>query len=1029
MINLKKVAIATISAGVLVGAIFASAQTMATSFQFTQNMKLGSSGAQVLQLQKTLNSEGYTVATAGVGSSGMESTYFGAKTKAAVIKFQAANNVPATGNVFALTRAALNGLSVAPVVTGTTTTTISGPVTVALATVQPNSVVVASSSHVKLADLVFTGNGIVNSLKLMRTGISNNQTLVNVYLYDSNGNRITDSSSVLTDGSINFNSGTGLFSVSGSQTISVYADVAGATSGQSVGVSVVGYSTVGNPAAVVSGVNGPVLPIGSVTIVSATIATTSVNTSPNVGDQNVNLWEATVQLTRDSYVNGGTFKLVGSAPFSSFANVKLFVDSVQVGNAVTADALGNLSFVANQFVRAGSHDVAVRADIVGGAGRSYYVSLQQGSDLLFQDAQVPGAYAMPTLTNGQSFYNLRLPVTDANIGSCSGSSGCANLNSDTTFNAVTLPSGSSQQTIGSLVFSAYGEPVKLMSAYVNVLGSVSTSSISNVSVYVNGVQVTSGGSVLLTGSNTGTSGIYLSNLGGTVVNPGTPVTIQVKADLRDTTGANLPSQTLTAYLNSLQIQGQQSYNTQTLGTGTSNSVTVGSLSASFSANSNFSGGKIAGTASNALLGSFTVAAGSYEGLTLTGVNLTLNPGNSLDLSQVTGLNLVDTTSSSTIGTRPSVGSGTSPNTVAFSTYLNIPAGSSKILNVYGTINNAPNGGQLSIVATASYQGLISLAQGTKTATSASTTIATAGLASVERSAAALSSRYVVGGTVNNIGVFTLSATGTSFNATKIHVLVSNPNLVSAVSVAGVNALSQGNGLYTVDLSASPVSISTIGTDVPVNVTFNSADKDNNSYAGQTTTIGLTYIYGNAGSGSVVTLGTDFTATGGNPVVLVANATTTATSSAMTLVGAMPHVSMSNNSVSSSGGSTLSNQSVGTVTITPVGGVVDVTQFKVNLPANVTITSGRIVDSTGAVVTNATIATSTGIVTLNTGNISSSVSYTVQISGSVSNSVTGSISLGASLGDVSTLHWDDLTGGDTAGSGTKTGSALLVNYNN
>ena len=61
----------------------------ASTFKFTQTMKSGSSGNEVKELQKTLNLDPDTmVATSGVGSSGKETTYFGAKTKAAVIKFQ-----------------------------------------------------------------------------------------------------------------------------------------------------------------------------------------------------------------------------------------------------------------------------------------------------------------------------------------------------------------------------------------------------------------------------------------------------------------------------------------------------------------------------------------------------------------------------------------------------------------------------------------------------------------------------------------------------------------------------------------------------------------------------------------------------------------------------------------------------------------------------------------------------------------------------------------------------------------------------
>ena len=111
---------------------------------------------------------------------------------------------------------------------------------------------------------------VLTGVKLQRTGISNNSTLANVYLYDGN-TRISDAASVLVDGSVNFNYGTGLFSVTGSKTISVYADIAAGTSGQSTGVSLTGYTVSGSPAAVVSGVNGPALPIGSATLASTTV--------------------------------------------------------------------------------------------------------------------------------------------------------------------------------------------------------------------------------------------------------------------------------------------------------------------------------------------------------------------------------------------------------------------------------------------------------------------------------------------------------------------------------------------------------------------------------------------------------------------------------------------------------------------------------------------------------------------------------------------------------------------------------------
>src|SRR3989344_2585875 len=96
---------------------------LACSTTFTQNLKLGSSGGEVMAVQKFLNSvDGTQVATTGAGSPGNETNYFGGLTKAAAIKFQdkfAADILTplglskGTGNWFASTRAKANALCAA----------------------------------------------------------------------------------------------------------------------------------------------------------------------------------------------------------------------------------------------------------------------------------------------------------------------------------------------------------------------------------------------------------------------------------------------------------------------------------------------------------------------------------------------------------------------------------------------------------------------------------------------------------------------------------------------------------------------------------------------------------------------------------------------------------------------------------------------------------------------------------------------------------------------------------------------------
>jgi uncharacterized delta-60 repeat protein len=74
-------------------------------FNFTTNLRQGSSGVAVLQLQRLLNALGFTVARVGAGSVGRETNTFGPATRNALARFQKANNItPAVGFFGPVTR-------------------------------------------------------------------------------------------------------------------------------------------------------------------------------------------------------------------------------------------------------------------------------------------------------------------------------------------------------------------------------------------------------------------------------------------------------------------------------------------------------------------------------------------------------------------------------------------------------------------------------------------------------------------------------------------------------------------------------------------------------------------------------------------------------------------------------------------------------------------------------------------------------------------------------------------------------------
>jgi peptidoglycan hydrolase-like protein with peptidoglycan-binding domain len=73
--------------------------------------QLWDEGPDILALQQFLNTHGFPLVSTGWGSPGNETDTFGLHTYAALIKFQEANNLPATGYFGPLTRALLGSMT------------------------------------------------------------------------------------------------------------------------------------------------------------------------------------------------------------------------------------------------------------------------------------------------------------------------------------------------------------------------------------------------------------------------------------------------------------------------------------------------------------------------------------------------------------------------------------------------------------------------------------------------------------------------------------------------------------------------------------------------------------------------------------------------------------------------------------------------------------------------------------------------------------------------------------------------------
>lgn len=88
------------------GTVSSSTTPTANASLSVRDLELGMTGNDVLALQKLLNASGFALALSGVGSVGNETSYFGALTKSALAKYQAAHGIaPSVGYFGPVTRA------------------------------------------------------------------------------------------------------------------------------------------------------------------------------------------------------------------------------------------------------------------------------------------------------------------------------------------------------------------------------------------------------------------------------------------------------------------------------------------------------------------------------------------------------------------------------------------------------------------------------------------------------------------------------------------------------------------------------------------------------------------------------------------------------------------------------------------------------------------------------------------------------------------------------------------------------------
>jgi hypothetical protein len=409
-----------------------------------------------------------------------------------------------------------------------------GSVSAGLASSNPaSSTLVAGQATADLAHFSFNGTGTITSITLNRTGVSADTTLSNVYLFEGSV-RLTDAASV-SSGNITF-SGLNL-AVNGPKVISVRSDIATGTSGQTVGVTLASAMT-GSTNVVGTPVAGNVHTIATATLATVAVGVPTSTTTTDPGND-VNVWQSDFSVgTRDVVFSRLALRQIESINSADLKNFRLLVDGVQVASQQNLDANGYVTFSGfSKTLTTGTRQVKVLVDVIGGSSRNIKMSLRNKADVDLRDSQ----------------YNVNITATGTFPAQPS-SATAVSSGSLTVTKATNSPSGSvtkdaSNVVIGRWTFTAYGEPVKVetLNVAIDTNNTDADYTLRNGKIMVNGSQVGSTTGLVAAGAATSAAS-FTTNF---TVNPGTPVTVELVADIYDEedTGAELVNgSTITATL-------------------------------------------------------------------------------------------------------------------------------------------------------------------------------------------------------------------------------------------------------------------------------------------------------------------------------------------------------------------------------------------------------------------------------------------------------------------------------------------------
>ncbi len=578
-----------------------------------------------------------------------------------------------------------------PVYSRGTTSPVSGPISVSLASDNPASgTLVQGQASADLAHFTFNGTGSVTNIVLQRLGVSADATLTNVYLYDG-AKRLTDSATV-SSGKITFNDSQGLFTVSGTKTISVKSDILSTATGETIAVGLTSYTPSG-AAAIATSINGNLMSIATATLATVVLAadastTPSTNTALDPANDVV-VWQNTATVgTRFVWLKSVQFRVIGSVVVGDLRNFRLYADGVMIGSAqAQTDANGYVIFDLSsgpKKLETGGRVLKVLADVVGGSSKNFTVSIRQAPDIASTDSQY-NAGVLATQTG--SF--------PAEAGQQTISQGALTITKKTDSPAGDVVKDASGVTLARFEFKANGERLKVENLRASFTASDASNTLRNGALFADGVQIGSTANLDEdTASGSANSLGYTEySLGSSlIIEPGTPRIIEIRADIYDADGGNDMSanDTITANLavGSSNVQRLVSLNYVSSAATTGNQVTVKTGSFTAAKYSGYANQSVVTPKTQFKLGHYTLTAASSENINVNTIVVDFDGTNDGSVASKT-LDLflkVWNDSGTLIYTSPTKSTVSSTASSSYSVNLTIPVNKTYQVEVFGNLD-------------------------------------------------------------------------------------------------------------------------------------------------------------------------------------------------------------------------------------------------------------------------------------------------------------------------------------------------------